>query len=120
MLSDLLEQIKALVNERASAAVIERHLALVRAQHEQAQNRCAVLQAQCQQLQAQLAQAQQRLQAYEHHNPNGQRCHQCGSANVRLVGKRPSKVGAELGAHDDVVACQACGATSVCTVNDPF
>ena len=113
MIDKVLEGIATLINERASAAVLQQHLELLRTE-------CALLEARCKHLETGLQnaqldrqQAQDQLRRFTNDNPRGLRCEACGSPDLRQVGASPHPVFGDVGMKNASMLCRVCNHTSL-------
>lgn len=115
MLETLFNKLEALLNDRASAAVLREHLALVRERVSRLERENADLRLQAQQAQAQAQDSQSRLDRFTNDNPQGLRCDACGSVDLARTGSQADPTFAVLGIRQAKMTCRPCGHVSLFT-----
>lgn len=116
MLQTLLDKFEALLNERASAAVLREHLALLRERIAQLDGENASLRLQAQQAQAQAQDHKSRADRFANDNPQGWRCDACGSVDMARTGSRRDPTFGDLGIKQALMTCRVCNTVSYFTV----
>lgn len=112
LLEPLLNKLEALLNERASAAVLREHLGLLRARIEDLERENERLSLEAQQAQAHAQERQTRLDRFAKDNPRAWRCDACGSVDLARTGSRPDPTFGDVGIKQAVMTCRVCGAQS--------
>lgn len=108
MLEALLKKLEALVNERASAAVLREHLALLRERIGALERENASLRLQAQQAQAKAEEQQARVSRFANDNPQGWCCDNCGSVDLARTGSRPDPTFGVMGIKQALMTCRVC------------
>jgi len=112
MLETLLSRLEALVNERASAAVLREHLTLLRERIGALERENAGLRTQAQQAQLESQQGQSQMRRFANDNPEGWRCDSCGSVDLARTGNRADPLFGDLGVKQAQMTCRPCGGVS--------
>lgn len=116
MLDTLLNKLEALVNERASAAVLREHLALLRERIGALERENASLRTQAQQAQAQAQHQGDQLRRFAQDNPEGWRCDACGGVDLARTGSRADPTFGALGIKQAAMTCRVCSVVSYFTL----
>lgn len=117
MFETLLNKLEALVNERASAAVLREHLALLRERIGTLERENASLRLKADQAQAHANEQQAQADRFRKDNPQGLRCDSCGSVDLLRTGSRPDPTFKALGIKQALMTCRVCGSVSAFTID---